>query len=59
VLIWLVTICAETDVIREKIEGRKERTRKRRNGSKQLQNGLQKKIKYLTFASPCIIIQFK
>jgi len=35
-LIELVTVCVEPGVIREKIEGRKEGTRKRRKGRKQL-----------------------
>ena len=45
-LIGLVTVCEETDIIGEKIEGRKEGTRKRRKGRKQLQMTF-KKIKDL------------
>jgi hypothetical protein len=46
-LTGLVTVCVETDIIREKTEGRKEGTRKRRKGRKQLQNDLQENKRYL------------
>ena len=48
-LIGLVTVCVETDVVEEKIEGRKERTRKRWKGRKQLQDDLQENKRYLNF----------
>jgi hypothetical protein len=46
-LIGLVTVCVETDIIREKTEGRKEGTRKRRKGRKQPQDDLQENKRYL------------
>ena len=46
-LIGLVTVCVETDVIREKIGGRKYGTRKRRKGRKQLQDDFQENKRYL------------